>query len=68
MKKNIFYNPKLKQKARFLRKNMTWSEAKLWRKLRYKQLGYKFLRQKPIDRFIVDFYCPELMLAIELDG
>ncbi len=30
--------------------------------------GYRFLRQKPIDRFIIDFYCPKLLLAIEIDG
>ncbi|MCA9387052.1 endonuclease domain-containing protein [Candidatus Dojkabacteria bacterium] len=62
------YNPSLKDKAKKLRKNMTWSEAKLWVKLKNKQLGYDFHRQKPIDEYIVDFFCPELNLIIELDG
>lgn len=41
----------------------------LWKQLRNKQvLGYDFHRQKPIDKFIVDFYAPKLHLAIEVDG
>jgi very-short-patch-repair endonuclease len=48
---------------------MTISEVLLWNELRNKQiLGYDFDRQRPIDNFIVDFYCKELMLAIEIDG
>lgn len=45
-------------------------ERRIWNRLfRDKQLqGLKFLRQKPLDRFIVDFYCAELLLAIEIDG
>ena len=63
------YEPHLKEKARSLRKNSTFSEVLLWNHLRNKRLrGFRFLRQKPIDRFIVDFFCPELMLAIEIDG
>jgi len=65
----IHYNPKLKELARNLRNNSTKSEIKLWGALKRKQLlGYDFHRQKPIDHFIVDFFCNELMLAIELDG
>jgi len=65
----IPYNPKLKERARQLRKNMTPGEAKLWQRLKGKQLmGYDFDRQRPIDQFIVDFYCKQLMLAIEIDG
>ena len=44
------------------------SEAMLWNELKNNQLGVRFSRQIPIDRFIVDFYCKDLMLAIEIDG
>jgi very-short-patch-repair endonuclease len=65
----IPYNPKLKEKARHLRKTGTKSEILLWKKLQCKQLhGYTFLRQRPIDEYIVDFYCPALNLVIEIDG
>ena len=68
-RKIIPYNSKLKELAKYLRKNSTQSEIILWQKLKNKQLyTYKFIRQKPIDNYIVDFYCPELLLAIELDG
>ncbi|MDX1671752.1 MAG: DUF559 domain-containing protein [Balneolaceae bacterium] len=62
------YNPKLVPLARSLRKNSTLAEVLLWQKLNKKQLGVDFHRQKPIGNYIVDFYCPELMLAIEIDG
>jgi very-short-patch-repair endonuclease len=63
------YKPYLKDLARQLRKNMTLGEVALWKHLKGKQmLGYDFDRQRPIDCFIVDFYCKELMLAIEIDG
>ena len=70
MKRNIIpYNPKLKDLARDLRNNSTKSEVILWLKLKGKQMyGYDFHRQKPIDNYIVDFFCFELMLAIEVDG
>jgi very-short-patch-repair endonuclease len=59
----------LKELAKQLRQNMTLSEVLLWKKLRNKQmLGYDFDRQKPLNNYIVDFYCRELMLAIEIDG
>ena len=68
-RKIIPYNPKLKQFARNLRNNSTLSEILLWKKLKGKQiLGYDFHRQKPLDNYIVDFFCNELMLAIEIDG
>lgn len=67
--KIIPYNPKLKQLARDLRNNSTVSEVLLWNHLKRKQMkSYDFHRQKPIDGFIVDFFCNELMLAIETDG
>ena len=70
MKRNtiIPYNRKLKDYARYLRKNSTLSEVLLWKKIKNKTLGVEFHRQVPIDEFIVDFYCHELMLAIEIDG
>jgi very-short-patch-repair endonuclease len=65
----IPYDSKLKDLARQLRKNSTLSEVLLWNHLKGKQmLGYDFDRQKPIDKYIVDFFCNELMLAIEIDG
>ena len=65
----IHYNPKLKQLARKLRNESTLSEILLWEELKTrKMLGYKFLRQKPIGNYIVDFYCSELKLVIEIDG
>jgi very-short-patch-repair endonuclease len=65
----IPYNPELKEYARQLRNNSTLSEVLLWKQLKGKQLsGYDFHRQKPIDNYIVDFYCCELKLAIEIDG
>lgn len=68
-RKIIPYNPKLKELARQLRNNSTKSEIFLWQFLNGKQMrGYDFHRQKPIDNFIIDFFCNELMLAIELDG
>lgn len=48
---------------------MTFSEVKLWQELKHaKMLGYDFDRQRPIDNYIVDFYCKDLQLAIEVDG
>ena len=55
-------------KAEILRRNMTDAEKLLWQKLKNKQLGYKFRRQHPLHLFIVDFYCHELKLIIEVDG
>ncbi len=63
------YNKKEEQeKRRELRRSMTYCEKLVWQHLRKKQLGYRFLRQYSIDQFVIDFYCPELKLAIELDG
>jgi very-short-patch-repair endonuclease len=65
----INYKPELKELAKKLRKNSTFSEVLLWNKLKRKQMkGYDFHRQKPINNYIVDFFCEELMLAIEIDG
>jgi len=56
-------------RARQLRESATQHGRLLWRHLRKRQLqGWKFRRQHPVDRYIIDFYCPEARLAIELDG
>lgn len=61
------YNKDNKHLARRLRNNMTKEEKALW--YRYlRDCGVRFLRQKPIGNYIVDFYCPKLHLVIELDG
>jgi very-short-patch-repair endonuclease len=68
-RKIIPYNTNLKQLARQLRNNSTPGEIKLWQELRNKQFhSYDFHRQKPLLNYIVDFYCAELELIIELDG
>jgi len=55
--------------ARNLRVNLTPAENILWQKLRNRQLGqFKFRNQHPIYRYILDFYCFECKLAIEIDG
>ncbi len=65
----IPYKSELKELARQLRNNSTLSEILLWKKLKGKQVhGFDFHRQKPLYHFIVDFFCNELMLAIEIDG
>lgn len=61
------YNPELKQTARELRKNQTPAEKKLWNNY-LKTFKYRVVRQRPIDYFIVDFYCAALKLIIEVDG
>jgi very-short-patch-repair endonuclease len=59
----------MKPLARELRRSGTLAEVLLWRHLKGKQaLGYAFVRQRPIDRYIVDFFCTELMLAVEIHG
>ena len=70
MKRKILpYNPILKERAKKLRENMTFSEVKLWKVLKNGQMmGYDFDRQRPIGNYIVDFYCKDLQLALEVDG
>jgi len=63
------YNKNLKQFSRNLRNNSTLSEVLLWKQLRAGSIrGYKFNRQKPLDNYVVDFYCKKLSLVIEVDG
>jgi len=61
------YNPDLVERAKELRKNMTPAEKKLWYEY-LRNFKHRVLRQRPINHFIVDFYCPALKLVIEVDG
>lgn len=61
------YNPKLKNLARELRNNMTYEERKLWYQF-LRSCHIRFLRQKVIGNYIVDFYSPKAAIVIELDG
>ncbi len=62
-------DPQLLERARKLRQEQTDAEALLWMLLRNRRLGgFKFRRQHPIDRYILDFSCEEARLAVEVDG
>ena len=64
-----FYAPYLKKYARKLRSEMTDAEHRFWYCVRRKRLrAVQFYRQKPISRYIVDFYAPAARLVIEIDG
>jgi very-short-patch-repair endonuclease len=63
----MFVRPRTKV-ARRLRRETTDAERELWRALRERLPGYRFRRQHPIARFVVDFACPASKLAIEIDG
>ena len=68
-RKIIPYRSDLRELAKKLRNNATKAERVLWHSLSGKQcFGYDFHRQKPLGNYIVDFFCQELMLAIEVDG
>jgi very-short-patch-repair endonuclease len=63
------YQPWLKAAARTLRADQTDSEARLWSRLRRKQiLGVQFYRQRPLGRYVVDFHAPRAQLVMEVDG
>ena len=62
------YNTTLKTFSRQLRNHSTLGEILLFQQLRAAAMGYTFNRQKPLDRYIVDFYCKPLQLVIEVDG
>ncbi|HNY04391.1 MAG TPA: endonuclease domain-containing protein [Candidatus Woesebacteria bacterium] len=66
---NIKYLEELRNLSRNNRNNPTEAEYIIWRTiLNSRKLQQKFLRQKPIGKYILDFYCPKLLLAIEIDG
>jgi very-short-patch-repair endonuclease len=65
----IHSNRRVSEKRSRLRRNRTSAEALLWKNLQRSQLdGKKFRRQHSIGPYIVDFYCPEYRVAVELDG
>ena len=66
--KIIPYRRDLKERSRKLRNNQTEAEKLLWEKLRRRVLGVEFHRQVPLLDYIVDFYCHEIGLALEVDG
>jgi len=66
--RNWKLTPRTLANARELRKTMTDEERKLWRRLRFEQLGVKFRRQAPRTPFIADFLCHSPKLVVELDG
>jgi very-short-patch-repair endonuclease len=60
---------RLKKRRQVLRKNLSKAEVIMWKHLLNKQMrGYKFRRQYSVDQYVIVFYCPELKLAIEIDG
>lgn len=61
-------HPVILAHAREMRHPQTPAEATLWRALRNRRTGFKFRRQHPIYRFIVDFYCAQAKILIEIDG
>ncbi|MEQ9266613.1 MAG: endonuclease domain-containing protein [Balneolaceae bacterium] len=64
----IPYNPQLRVYARELRNNSTLSEILLWKEIKNRKLGVQFHRQVPMYKYIADFFCHEIKLAIEIDG
>ncbi len=69
MKPRLHNKKELKETRKKFRRNATSAEAVLWKMLKNKQIqGLKFRRQHSVSKLILDFYCPEKNLAIELDG
>ena len=66
--RKIFNNRAETSKRQQLRSEMPVAERLLWKQLRNEALGVKFRRQVSIEKYVVDFYCPSLHLAIEVDG
>ena len=60
--------PRLRALARAMRGRQSDAETKIWWLVRNRNLDVKFRRQHPLGRYVLDFYCPELRLAIEVDG
>jgi very-short-patch-repair endonuclease len=65
---DVFNHKHQKQIRKILRKQEVGAEKLLWGKLRNNQQGFKFRRQFGVGNYIVDYYCPKLRLAIEIDG
>lgn len=64
----LYNDPKFKPRRKELRHNETKEEKLLWNILRNKNLRFKFTRQYSVGPYILDFYCPEKRIGIELDG
>lgn len=64
----LYNDPRFKPRRKELRHNETKEEKLLWNILRRKNLGYKFSRQYSVGPYILDFYCVEKRVAVELDG
>lgn len=64
----LYNNPKFKPRRKELRHNETKEEKLLWKNLRRKNLQHKFVRQYSVGPYILDFYCSEKRIGIELDG
>ena len=63
-----FNKKEIQKRRRLLRSNMTFSEKIVWMYLRKRKMKERFLRQYSVDNYIIDFYCPKLKIAIEIDG
>lgn len=63
-----FNKKEMQQRRRQLRSNMTYCEKLVWMYLRKRQMKERFLRQYSVDKYVIDFYCPKLKLAVEVDG
>ncbi|PSR54805.1 cytosine methyltransferase [Adhaeribacter arboris] len=68
MQERIHNQQNLKNLRQQNRSNLTPAEAELWKHLKNSQIGRKFRRQHSVGNYILDFYCPQEKLAIELDG
>ncbi|MBI5729704.1 MAG: DUF559 domain-containing protein [Ignavibacteriales bacterium] len=63
-----FNKKEMQERRRQLRANMTYCEKIVWMYLRKRQMKERFLRQYSVDNYVIDFYCPKLKLAVEIDG
>ena len=61
-------DPELTKRAREMRRKPTAGEARLWHRLRGRQLGVRFRRQEPIGPYVADFVCKSTRLVVEVDG
>ncbi len=61
--------PILKQRRKELRRNQTEAEKAFWARVRNRQFhGLRFFRQHSVGPYVLDFYCPKMNIAVELDG
>lgn len=69
MKRRLIFNaPALKPRRKQLRNRATETEKILWTCLNKGKLGHKFIRQYSVEGYVIDFYCPETKIGVELDG